>query len=665
MRDGESFSASLQLGLYQCDEFESMDGLTQDERYQVLCRNVLRFLTNGWSDNWFNLLSYDVLHAVFIKRNHNFLMHFRHAFLQGFINLYHQLKEKEYSQSQIQQSQWFISSCLSLLPYTDLNQYEIISLPQYINAKWHLVKYRVEPIELTQHTGVSSLVHDHDDRVFAYGLTPDVEKQAACHLIFMGTTYPQGQGFTPQVATDLESCATVGTALYATGKNRLARWIDKQCQPIDVCGTSLGGSLSLLCAIDQGDKLRQVTALNPAGIYPDEYHQKMTNWQQLNHNKPLVTVLSQADDAVSQFGLWLPDWTFVKLHPEQQHKAPNGILDHMVLYAGLAGCRFEVHHADKVNRDPARVVRNRIWYRYLRSAVFYLLIQPYRYWWRPLISAFWNNKEFIVLFSALTLTFCFFPVLSAGLSIPVIGSVGSLIVNAAIPSLGISFIGKDLVTIGSKAMRANKTGRQRHLSNFYQHAGLSSLSLAVTFAAILVLFTLSTTVLTVGLGFNPTVLALLIPLVVYSGFQLAKLVDLACNGPQNRAPIHRPDTPRVNAHDIYQVEKTQTVEVRQLAGYFWVKRCLLTDKSFTRTQAVVVDSEKTTKNKVLRWCLDPQKHHRKLRVTASVAHIDRMIEISTVAHTHGLFGRSKTEVPADSITYCERIERQYQAGKVR
>ena len=116
-----------------------------------------------------------------------------------------------------------------------------------------MVDYYVTPIELTPTKGFKKLfVRDHD-RVFAYGLEPINHKDAESQLIFMGTTYPAGQGFVPQVKTDLKGFETVGKTLYQCGHQRILAWLLHQKGNVHVCGISLGGSLSLLLAIHLGN----------------------------------------------------------------------------------------------------------------------------------------------------------------------------------------------------------------------------------------------------------------------------------------------------------------------------------------------------------------------------------------------------------------------------
>ena len=114
------------------------------------------------------------------------------------------------------------------LPYADINPYESLKIPQWINDSWHLVEYKVVPIELTPRSGFSKLFLGEYDRVFAHGLEPIDHPHAEPHLIFMGTTYPGGQGFWSTIDSDLEAFETAGKKLYRSGRENIKNWLDKQ-----------------------------------------------------------------------------------------------------------------------------------------------------------------------------------------------------------------------------------------------------------------------------------------------------------------------------------------------------------------------------------------------------------------------------------------------------
>jgi hypothetical protein len=200
----------------------------KDDAYKI-ARNALRVLMMGWWDeaSWVGLKSWRVFQAVFIKRDPDLLRGMRQAFQEGFDSIYDELNKKNLTHTQQRQAEFFLSNCLSLLPFADISSHRTFNIPQNIAGCWTLVSYRVVPIELTPTSGVEKVFLHDRDRVFAYGLEPINHPQAEPHLIFMGTTYPAGQGFMTQLCADL-ALETPGTSLYLTGRERITAWLDKQ-----------------------------------------------------------------------------------------------------------------------------------------------------------------------------------------------------------------------------------------------------------------------------------------------------------------------------------------------------------------------------------------------------------------------------------------------------
>lgn len=398
-----SFQGGLDLNFFTKREFESIDGIEPSKQAPIIARNAARFLMMGWTDSWTQFLTPSVLNAVFVKRDHELLKELRFAFQQGFFEIFEQLKEKELSTEEKEQVHLYWSNCLTLFPYGDLTPYESIKIPQYIEGKWEMVDYQITPIELTDISGWRRFFIQDKDRVFAYGLEPLFQKKAESHLIFMGTTYPAGQGFVPQINTDSKGFETVGKSLYRTGRPRIHDWLCQQENSIHVCGVSLGGSLSLLLAIDKGNyKLSRVDALNPAGLHDAWSQSKFDYWDGLGE-KPKVVVQKQGDDPVSAFGIWKKDWDIIHVIPPKNKRGPISFCDHFLNYAGLAGTQFNYIDAERDNSK--RLARNFWFYSLGRSLIYYCILTPYTYVVRPLVHLVtqnWVLSAHIVAFSIAT-----------------------------------------------------------------------------------------------------------------------------------------------------------------------------------------------------------------------------------------------------------------------
>lgn len=393
MPNKASFKGGLDLKFLTDPAFESLDHAAQEKRAPIISRNALRLLMMGWPESWTQLLSWATLKAVFIQRDPALLKEFRLAFQQGFDTLFIQLKGQPLNNEQHEQVQLYLSNCLSLLPYSDLTPYESIRIPQYIEDQWVLVEYYVNPIELTQKN--KGTLKDRD-RVFAYGLEPITHQKASSHLIFMGTTYPAGQGFVPQITTDFEAFETVGNSLYLSGRQKIHDWLLKQKDKVHVCGVSLGGSLSLLLAIDLGCYLSRVDALNPAGLHHLRVKSDYDRWDEL-HSKPQVVIQQQANDPVSLLGVWKSDWEIIQVTPPKNKEGPNPFCDHFMNYAGFADTVFT--YTMNETENTKRKARNLLLYSIIRGAIYYFVINPYNNFIRPAKYSILEHKTsyFILL----------------------------------------------------------------------------------------------------------------------------------------------------------------------------------------------------------------------------------------------------------------------------
>src|SRR3989338_1471783 len=196
-----------------------------------LVKNALKLLFRDSDRDIFSIANLRMLKAIFIKANPQLISTLRQVFQQGFNQLYqNNLQGQTYNDEQNEQIHLFITNCLNLLPYTGLNDLDEIAIPQWVDGSWQLIKYNITPIELTGRKGVSRLFIREQDRVFAYGLTPQTPG-AQAHLIFMGTTYPAGQGFWSQIMNDLQGFATAGQNLYCSGRARVRAWLHQQNSP--------------------------------------------------------------------------------------------------------------------------------------------------------------------------------------------------------------------------------------------------------------------------------------------------------------------------------------------------------------------------------------------------------------------------------------------------
>ena len=460
LENGINYAGGLNLKFYPSDEFEPNTSEETLDNYRSKARNLLRVLMMGWTDSWRNLLSWQTFNAVVIERNHQLTQAMRYAFQQGFEHVFQQLKAREELQPLTEleknQAHLFINNCIAYLPYADPSPYEYISIPQCIEGKWELVEYKVVPIELTPTSGFKRLFLADHDRVFAYGLEPINNPKAEPHLAFMGTTYPAGQGFVTTVNTDLEAFETAGKKLYRSGRDNITRWLDQQTRKVHVCGTSLGGALSLLLAIDQGNKLSRVDALNPPGLYLPWRKSRYDHWDEFDE-KPQVIVQKNQDDPVSYFGTWKPEWDIVNVIPPAEKRGPNSVADHALNYAGFSDTQFKGVHPEKDNQE--RRIRNWWLYSVLRSIVYYALMVPIRYLILPFPRFIFSHKIQLLSTIVLMVAFNFYPV-------PFFAFPLSLALNTILPGIISGYL---LATLIHFAHDRFTNKHDSYLSKFLDH----------------------------------------------------------------------------------------------------------------------------------------------------------------------------------------------------
>ncbi len=368
------------------------DARNEEERARAVVRKVLRVLMMGWPKEGIGpIASWELFRAIFIERDPYLLRGMRYVFQEGFQYIHDQLTQKNLTESERAQAELYLSNCLNVLPFGDITPYESISIPQYIQGKWELVDYKVVPIELTPTSGFEKLFMTESDRVFAYGLEPISHRDAEPHLIFMGTTYPAGQGLATQLYTDLEAFETPGKQLYRTGRERILKWINQQQKKPHICGMSLGGALALLLAVDQGDKLSRVDALNPPGLHNPWFKDAYDNWDELYREgrAPPVYIQKQGNDPVSAFGIWKKGFQVYHVIPPRNKQGWNGLLDHSLNYAGFSGTQFIPVDLDADNQ--ARRLRDYCIFVLLRGMIYCGMVLPYRYLFRPMLQFMWNH----------------------------------------------------------------------------------------------------------------------------------------------------------------------------------------------------------------------------------------------------------------------------------
>ncbi|WP_367607228.1 hypothetical protein [Legionella sp. W05-934-2] len=377
----EVYAGGLTLDFFVEKGFESLDNLTGDDRVRANARNFVRLLMLEQVIGWQQALNLDTVKFAFydataIQRKYMF-----EVLQEGLSYIGYQLQHQTLNEQQQRQASILIASVLSYVPFSYPEKESVIEIPQLVNEQWKMVSCQINPIDLTASYKNIPYVFNDDDRVWAYGLSPQGnDKDASPWLVYQGTTYPSGNGFMTQLMTDMKPFKTVGHDLYMSGKAEIERWFDQfPNRKINVTGVSLGGALSLLTACNLGDRCSHVYALNPAGLVENSSLKKIDLWDSLV-TKPAVFVIKQGADPVSIMGTWKPDW--IILRGELDKECPNFLTHHFVNFARSSHTRFikEPHDHDK----SMRTINNIILYTGLRAIGYTFFLLPWRYLVIPL-----------------------------------------------------------------------------------------------------------------------------------------------------------------------------------------------------------------------------------------------------------------------------------------
>lgn len=555
MSVNKEYVAPFKLDFFPSRQFEADIPDDLETSTLILARNLLRVLMMGWQDST-SLASLRLLSALAIQHDSELSRAMRYAFQQGFDHIYTQLENQELTESQFNQAQFFLSNCLMLLPFSDITPYESFNIPQHLQGKWQLVTYKVTPIELTPTTGFEQLFIQDEDRVFAYGLEPITHLDAEPHLIFMGTTYPSGQGFLTQINTDMEPFETVGKKLYRTGHAKIAAWLDKQTQKTHVCGASLGGSLSLLLAIHQGEKLSRVDALNPPGLYDPWRKSRFDRWD-FCESKPSVYIQKQANDVVSALGVWKDDWHIFQVTPPIDKAGPLPNIDHALNYAGLAGTRFEPIDAHTDNQN--RRVRNFFIYVVLRSLAYYLGMVPFRYVIYPIIHYLVNHKTQVALIGAAGALVLIFPALAVPMTtILALNAIVSASVIGTFVSIIMAYITDGLSSKNDSAMS--------HFIHWLETQWI--LTKAFFAVGLLAMLIIPPLIISPAIASGIFYLWLSIPSAALLSHKIIQVIRTLLHLNVTSIPhCHSPDLPRNELLDTYKNEIEETFTRKQFSDY--------------------------------------------------------------------------------------------------
>jgi len=209
----------------------------------------------------------------------------------------------------------FIGNVISFLPYSYPEEGEVFSIPQKIGGEWKKATYIVDKkIDLSPKWFSSPIA--------AYGLT---SQEAPPLLIFLGTTYPAGEGCVATLLSDFTPLMSVGHAPYLYGKKEIQKWLEDK-EGVHLCGMSLGGAFTFHVLRNHEEKIAQVDAYNPPGLYPWLWKER--------YNSADIHIVYNENDLVATLGAF-PEGDKVRVIRAFAEKSENFFKAHIQAYSGF------------------------------------------------------------------------------------------------------------------------------------------------------------------------------------------------------------------------------------------------------------------------------------------------------------------------------------------
>ena len=340
----------------------SLENLTKEldetKKREIIARNILKFLLYGERNNLragFQTITHPILlKGVLWKKDLALLYAVRQETKKIFQHIHHKLAKTKLTKALHKKLHYSIANLLSYYVLFEPTPFDgVIKIPRKIKNQYVLVDYKIEAIELTPQSPIST----DEERVFAYGLTPHKNKNANRILVFCGTTLPTGQGLSTQQYMNMHPYSSVGE-IYDW--ENVKQWLDSKSDNIgvDVCGASQGGGLSLLLAMMRPENIRRVDALNPPGMLHDydETHPSLGAWEQAKKegkSLPKVMIQSQVGDPLTKVGLWKPEWKIISVDSKDKWISRIPILRnyiaHVINFSGFSNSQIKKLNAANLN----------------------------------------------------------------------------------------------------------------------------------------------------------------------------------------------------------------------------------------------------------------------------------------------------------------------------
>jgi hypothetical protein len=244
----------------------------------------------------------------------------------------------------------FQSTLLSILPFFDPDEKEGLSIPQITGSQWQLVNYHFEKLDISPQEGPLSAVMQEGDRVYAYGLVPD-EPGFPSHLLFIGTTYPGGQGYDINNLYNVHPLGSIG----AHDMTQVDVWIIEQNDGVIVSGHSKGAVNAMETAIKYPNFIKEANCLNPTAFSGSTLAQLGPHWNMTSPEKrPTINIYAQEGDPIFTLEKgFLPGMKIYRVVPNTPEPAMNA----KFVPNFLAGA-YERHISHFMGRDQVLIYQD-------------------------------------------------------------------------------------------------------------------------------------------------------------------------------------------------------------------------------------------------------------------------------------------------------------------
>ncbi len=262
--------------------------------------NIVKALMGGQLN--LDMVTMDLVRAVLVEKDHSFMA----GFQQGLNGVLEQIWEKLQATPNDPFLEILIGAVLSLYPFCEPEKGTRLNVPRKIKDEWKLVEFEINMLNLTP---------DSPSPIPAYALTPFNKTKPI--LIFRGTPQPSASGSLHATLSDIIPGYSVGEYIYEkSAKDIIQNWVNeafKDFEKVDLFGTSLGGSLSLITMAWQPDKIGEVRIYGPASLQGHAMAIYEKHIEKLE-DRPKVYVYWNKGDSVPFVGEGFhKDWNLYKL----------------------------------------------------------------------------------------------------------------------------------------------------------------------------------------------------------------------------------------------------------------------------------------------------------------------------------------------------------------